>query len=227
MALFKILKGAASGLANKKITEGYCYVTTDEKKMYIDTSADTRICLNAANADTATKLKTARTISLGGAVTGSSSFDGSANITITTSVNHTHSYAGSASAGGDANRAVKIKDSYNGKDITITYGKDAYSSVSYLAGWNNYELGNIKTENITVGKATTLANARTISLGGSAAGSVSFDGSANVTIPATINRLDKNTTFTDDSTGGLFYYDGDISNVTNNADWSVPEKGWY
>ena len=195
--------------------------------MYIDTSADTRICLNAANADTATKLKTARTISLGGAVTGSSSFDGSANITITTSVNHTHSYAGSASAGGDANRAVKVKDSANGKDITITYGKDAYNSVTYLAGWDNYELGNIKTENITVGKATTLANARTISLSGSAAGSVSFDGSANVTIPATINRLDKNATFIEDGAGGLSYYDSDISNVTNNADWSVPEKGWY
>ena len=75
--------------------------------------------------------------------------------------------------------------------------------------------------------ATKLKTARTISLGGSAAGSVSFDGSANVTIPATINRLDKNTTFTDDSTGGLSYYDGDISNVTNNANWSVPEKGWY
>ena len=195
--------------------------------MYIDTGADTRICLNADNADTATKLKTARTISIAGAVTGNSSFDGSANITITTSVNHTHSYAGSASAGGDANRAVKIKDSSNGKDITITYGKAGQNSTSWLASWNNYELGSISPANITAGKATTLANAKTISLGGSASGSVSFDGSANVTIPATINRLDKNATFTDDSTGGLSYYDGDISNVTNNADWSVPEKGWY
>jgi hypothetical protein len=45
------------------------------------------------NAGSATKLQTARTISLGGDITGSASFDGSGNITITTSVgndNHTH-----------------------------------------------------------------------------------------------------------------------------------------
>ena len=44
------------------------------------------------NSATATKLATARTISLTGSVTGSASFDGSANITISTSTNHTHSY---------------------------------------------------------------------------------------------------------------------------------------
>lgn len=43
------------------------------------------------NAATATKLQTARTITLSGAVTGSVSFDGSANATINTSVNHSHS----------------------------------------------------------------------------------------------------------------------------------------
>ena len=44
------------------------------------------------NSATATKLATARTISLTGSVTGSASFDGSTNITISTSTNHTHSY---------------------------------------------------------------------------------------------------------------------------------------
>lgn len=42
------------------------------------------------NASTATSLAAARDISLSGAVTGTASFDGSANITITTSVNHNH-----------------------------------------------------------------------------------------------------------------------------------------
>lgn len=156
--------------------------------MYIDTSADTRICLNAANADTATKLKTARTISLGGAVTGSSSFDGSANITITTSVNHTHSYAGSASAGGDANRAVKVKDSYNGGDLTITYSKAGQTSTSWLASWNEGELGAISPANITAGKASKLSSARTISIDGITTGSATFDGSANVTINTSFNK---------------------------------------
>lgn len=42
------------------------------------------------NASSQSKLSTQRTITLSGAVTGSASFDGSQNITITTSVNHNH-----------------------------------------------------------------------------------------------------------------------------------------
>lgn len=45
------------------------------------------------NADTASKLATARTISLTGSVTGSGSFDGSGNLNITTTTNHTHSWS--------------------------------------------------------------------------------------------------------------------------------------
>lgn len=58
------------------------------------------------NAGTATKLATARTISLTGDVTGSGTFDGSNNLSITATVandSHTHKYAGSSSAGGAAN----------------------------------------------------------------------------------------------------------------------------
>lgn len=43
------------------------------------------------NANTATKLQTARTISLTGSVTGSGTFDGSGNLSIATSTNHSHS----------------------------------------------------------------------------------------------------------------------------------------
>lgn len=44
------------------------------------------------NAATATKWKTARTLSLTGAVTGSASIDGSGNVSLATTVNHTHTY---------------------------------------------------------------------------------------------------------------------------------------
>lgn len=44
------------------------------------------------NASSATKLATARSIALTGAVTGSGNFDGSGNLSITTTVSHTHSY---------------------------------------------------------------------------------------------------------------------------------------
>lgn len=64
MALFKILKGTvtnfnkvdANGNPNVPIREGYCYVTTDEKHMYIDISSDERICLEAEWADHARML---------------------------------------------------------------------------------------------------------------------------------------------------------------------------
>lgn len=46
----------------------------------------------SGNASTATKLTTARTIALTGSVTGSGTFDGSGNLSITTTTNHTHSY---------------------------------------------------------------------------------------------------------------------------------------
>lgn len=62
----------------------------------------------SGNAATATKLQTARTISLTGSVTGSGSFDGSGNLSIATTTNHTHNYAGSSSAGGSATSAVKL-----------------------------------------------------------------------------------------------------------------------
>lgn len=57
MALFKIKKGLAANLPANS-TEGYCYVTTDDHKFYVDLSTETsasltsRICLNAAQADT-------------------------------------------------------------------------------------------------------------------------------------------------------------------------------
>lgn len=51
------------------------------------------------NAATATKLATARTISLTGSVTGSGTFDGSGNLSITTTTNHTHTAATTSANG--------------------------------------------------------------------------------------------------------------------------------
>ena len=58
------------------------------------------------NAATASRLQNARNIAISGAVTGNANFDGSGDITISTSVNHTHNYAGSGSAGGAATNVV-------------------------------------------------------------------------------------------------------------------------
>jgi hypothetical protein len=76
LALFKIFKGLKDNLP-KTYKDGYCYLTTDDGKMYIDTKdsdSTGRIVLNAEKAD---KLATARTITIGN--TGKS-FNGTANI---------------------------------------------------------------------------------------------------------------------------------------------------
>lgn len=61
----------AQNLPSKK-TEGYCYVTTDEGKFYVDITGTKRICLNAETAD-----KVAHSLSING-----KSFDGSATIDV-------------------------------------------------------------------------------------------------------------------------------------------------
>lgn len=59
MALFKILKGEKANLP-LTYNEGWCYVTTDTHKLYIDSSSNKsgRFILNAENADSADKLNT-------------------------------------------------------------------------------------------------------------------------------------------------------------------------
>ena len=76
---------------------------------------------NATTATTASKLAVSRTISLTGAITGSGEFDGSENLTISTSVNHTHSYAGSAEAGGAATSANKLNTNAGGTTTPVYF----------------------------------------------------------------------------------------------------------
>ena len=93
------------------------------------------------NADTATKLKTARTISISGAVTGSGSFDGSANLTISTSVNHQHNYAGSSTYGGAANTVV-VTDSNTNATYNMVFhnGSTLYSTTDVTCNPSTDEL---------------------------------------------------------------------------------------
>lgn len=62
-----------------------------------------------------------------------------------------------------SDRAIKVKDSNNNKDISITYSKAAQTSTSWLASWNGYELGSISTSNILAGKASKDDKNQTIS----------------------------------------------------------------
>jgi phage-related tail fiber protein len=68
-------------------SSGIIYVAQDTNKIFRwSGSAYVEISPTAGNADTATKLATSRTITLSGDVSGSVSFDGSSDVTITTTI---------------------------------------------------------------------------------------------------------------------------------------------
>lgn len=78
-------------------------------------------------ATSAGKLSTSRTISLTGSVTGSGSFDGSGNLTISTATSHTHN---------------SVTDINSGATTTFAYSKAGmgYGDFTWLAAWNGNEL---------------------------------------------------------------------------------------
>lgn len=89
---------------------------------------------------------------------------------------HTHKYAGSSSEGGSANSAVKLDTSAGSLSVPVYFSSGKPVACS-------------GTLNLTANAATKLSTARTITLSGDVTGSVSFDGSKNVTIETTVAGL--------------------------------------
>lgn len=120
----------------------------------------------SGNASSASKLATARTITLTGDASGSASFDGSANISIPVTIaNDSHTHATSASSNATTN-------------LTITAGGTTATVADLYATY-----------------ADQLRTARTISLTGDVTGSTSFNGTGNVSITATVANNSHNHTF--------------------------------
>ena len=102
----------------------------------------------SGNAGTATKLQTARNIAISGAVTGNANFDGSGNITISTSTNHSHSEI--VTQGDTRSVATKPSDypskiKFAGLKNNTTIGApsgDTYSYVVGMRGWSDNSGGN-------------------------------------------------------------------------------------
>jgi hypothetical protein len=159
----------------------------------VSTSADEIVTLsltdpiNVSTTGSAATLTTARTISLGGDLSGSASFDGSQDITITANI--------------DSQSSVS--------SITGTEGE---IEVSASVGAVTISLPETITADITgnAGTATALETSRTIALGGDLSGSASFDGSASITINATIepDSVALGTDTTGDYVAGVSASDG-------------------
>ena len=108
-------------------------IFSDTENLYVATGGEinlnaTAININCSlngNANTATKLETARTISLTGAVTGSGDFDGSGNLSISTTASHTHPYLplSGGSVTGDISRKSdsKVDGYYKAERTDLTF----------------------------------------------------------------------------------------------------------
>jgi hypothetical protein len=123
------------------------------------------------NADTATALETARTISLGGDLSGSASFDGTQNVTIEAFID---SQSSVSSITGTTNE-VEVSASVG----AVTIGLPDTIYVDVVGDVTGDLTGNADT-------ATALETARAISLSGDLSGSASFDGTQGITIEAFI-----------------------------------------
>lgn len=160
----------------------------------------------SGNANTATKLATARTISLSGDASGSITFDGSEDKTLTVTVaddSHNHVISNvdglQTALDGKAPTSHASSATTYGVSSSSNYGHAMASSTTpkangtaavgsetakFARGDHVHPLQTTVSGN--AGTATKLATARSIALGTGATGTATnFDGSANITIPVT------------------------------------------
>ncbi|MDP3846231.1 MAG: tail fiber protein [Pseudomonas sp.] len=133
----------------------------------------------------ATRLATARTLSITGAASGSASFDGSANASIAVALADSGAVAGTYPkvtinakgivTGGTALVAADIP--------ALDWSKIGSGKPTTLAG---YGITDALAASGTAVAADKLATARTLSVSGAASGSASFDGGANANIALTL-----------------------------------------
>ena len=184
------------------------YLPEPDATPYIDTSntsftlssvqANTFIGAFSGNATTATTLQTARTIAIAGDSAGSVSFNGSSNVTITVAqqansvdlgTHTTGQYAKTLAISGVGltTNTAAVDDGTAYTIVSSANSASVASTIVYRDSNQNFSANTVTAAlagNATT--ATTLQTARTIALSGDVAGSVSFNGSSNVTISATI-----------------------------------------
>jgi hypothetical protein len=145
----------------------------------LQTALDAKL-LATANAVSATKLQTARTIAFAGDMTGSAVFDGTANITITAVIaDDSHNHAIGTVVGLQTALDSKVDDTEVATTATASKLLKLDANAKLPASITGNSDGNAST-------ATKLETARTIALSGDVSGSGSFDGSGNLTITTVV-----------------------------------------
>lgn len=132
--------------------------------------------INANTTGSAATLTNARAIALGGDLSGSANFDGSASISINATIQPDSVALGTDTTG---NYVATVTGTTNQISVSGSGSENAAVTLSLPSTINVNTSGNAAT-------ATQLANSRTIALSGDVSGSVTFDGSASVNIETTI-----------------------------------------
>ena len=175
----------------------------------VEISSDGTNISMPGNASTASTLANSRTIALSGDVSGSVSFDGSQDVTITTTVQPNSISLGTDTTGN------YINDVTAGTGVTVTHTPGEGSSPTIAIGQAVGTSSSVTFAAVTAplignaSTATTLQTARAISLAGDLSGSASFNGSQDVSITVTVQpnsvALGTDTTgnFVSDVVGGV------------------------
>jgi hypothetical protein len=178
------------------------------------------------NAATATALETARTISLGGDLSGSASFNGTSDITISATVqpnsvalgtDTTGDYVASASAG----NGINISGSGESAALTITN-----TGVLSVAGTNNEITVSASVGNVTIGLPDNVTVSGDLVVDGNltVSGSTTYLNTATLTVEDNIVVLNSNATGSPVADAGIEVERGDSANAS--FFWDESEDKW-
>ena len=178
------------------------------------------------NAATATALETSRTISLGGDLSGSASFNGTSDITISATVqpnsvalgtDTTGDYVASASAG----NGINIAGSGESAALTITN-----TGVLSVAGTNNEITVSASVGNVTIGLPDNVTVSGDLVVDGNltVSGSTTYLNTATLTVEDNIVVLNSNATGSPVADAGIEVERGDSANAS--FFWDESEDKW-
>ena len=192
--------GSASfnGSADAKITLGSINAASiTSGTLAVARGGTGQTALSNVTVGKASKLETARTVALKGAVAGSTTFDGSANVTIATSAldvstatagtlavarggtgQTTLALARNAMGLGNTTGAVPVANGGTG----ATSASAALTNLGAAAASHTHKYAGSSSAGGSATTADKLSTARTISLTGDISGSANFDGSGNISI---------------------------------------------
>lgn len=182
---------SGTAFPTNNLFEGMKCYRTDLKKTYTLTDVENNTWVEDAHATlsdeamhaaSATKLQTARSLNLGGAVTAdAATFDGTADATINVKTLDATKLKGTASVSTTGNAATASKLA-TPRTLSLT-GKAAGSTT-----FDGSANASINVTSVNADTVTKLSTARKINITGNASGSGTFDGSGDISISTTVNE---------------------------------------